>query len=353
MTTLDWPAVLRQSKLAAHSRTIFAVVISVVSLGGCVYWATKQEAPDFPSSAGGVLLILAAVLVYAGATMIRGWRWHMILRHAKIDHRLQDAMAITTIGYMGNTVLPARGGEVLRILLMGDHSSAMRREILGSIVPERILDAAALVVLFLSLSQLLSSEAPTGIAPGAVVGGLLVLGLIGLYVYHRLRWHGHFERFAARIRPVARASRLFLHPWGAGLFALTIGIWLLEGVTFDLCAQALNADLSFAECTLTVVIASFFSLIPAGPGFVGTYDAAVLFSLKAFEVAGGRAIGLLVMVRFVVFVPVTLIGLLLVMTRYGGLRILIKREREAEQHGQGPGLVPGAEPERAPAAAER
>ena len=198
--------------------------------------ASIRYAMEF-AYAGGVLLILAAVAVYAVATVIRGWRWHMILRHAQIEHQLKDAVAITTIGYMGNTVLPARGGEVLRILLLGDRSNAKRREVLGSIVPERILDAAALVVLFLVLSLALSSEAPTSIAPGAIVGGLLVLGLIGLYVYHRLRWHGHFENFAARIRPVARASRLFLHPWDAALFVLTIGVWLLEGVVFDLCAR--------------------------------------------------------------------------------------------------------------------
>jgi hypothetical protein len=113
--------------------------------------------------------------------------------------------------------------------------------------------------------------------------------MIRLYVYHRLRWHGHFENFAARIRPVARASRLFLHPWCAALFALTLGVWLMEGVVFDLCAQALNANLSFAECTLSVVIANFFSLIPAAPGFVGTHDAAVLFSLKAYGVSGRSA----------------------------------------------------------------
>ena len=81
-------------------------------------------------------------------------------------------------------------------------------------------------------------------------------------------------------------------------------------------------------------VASFFSLIPAAPGFVGTYDAAVLFSLKAFGVGGGTAVGVLVMVRFVVFVPVTLVGLLLVMTRYGGLKVLLRRERRAEADGE-------------------
>jgi uncharacterized membrane protein YbhN (UPF0104 family) len=341
--------VSRLKQLAAHSRTVLGIAISVISLGGCVWWATKQEAPDFPSSVDGILLILAAVAVYGVATVLRGWRWHMILRHAHIEHQLKEAVAITTIGYMGNTVLPARGGEVLRILLLSDRSNAKRREVLGSIVPERILDAAALVLLFLVLSLVLSREAPTGITPGIIVGGLLLAGLIGVYVYHRLRWHGHFDKFAARVRPVARASRLLIHPWGAGLMALTLFVWGLEGVAFDLCAQALKADISYAECLLTVVIASFFSLIPAAPGFVGTYDAAVLFSLKAFNVTGGTAVGLLVMARFVVFVPITVVGLILVMTRYGGLRVLLRRERQAEHEGQEPHLIPREEQVTVPA----
>ena len=52
---------------------------------------------------------------------------------------------------------------------------------------------------------------------------MTVLGGVALYVYHRLRGAGHFEAFAARIRPVARGSRLLVTPWGAGLLLLTCG----------------------------------------------------------------------------------------------------------------------------------
>jgi uncharacterized membrane protein YbhN (UPF0104 family) len=322
--------VLRRSWWSAHSRTVFGIVISVVSLGGCVWWATKQEAPKFPSSLSGLLVVLAAVGVYGVATLLRGWRWHAILRHAHIDHRLRDAEGITVVGYMGNTVLPARGGEVLRILLMSERSSGRRREVLGSIVPERVLDAAALVILFLIFSLVLSNEAPTGITPAAIAGGALLLGMVALYVYHRLRWHGHFENFAAKVRPVARASRLLIHPWGGALLGLTLLVWMLEGTVFWLSAQAVNVDLSFPESTLAVVIASFFALVPAAPGFLGTWDAAVIFSLKAFGVTGGQAIAVDVMERFVVFVPITVVGLILIMTRYGGLTVLRRRRREPE-----------------------
>jgi glycosyltransferase 2 family protein len=326
--------VLRRSWWSAHSRTVFGIVISVVSLGGCVWWATKQEAPKFPSSLSGLLVVLAAIAVYGVATVLRGWRWHVILRHAHIRHRLREAEGITVVGYMGNTVLPARGGEVLRILLMSERSSGRRREVLGSIVPERILDAAALVILFLIFSLVLSNEAPTGVAPAAIAGGALLLGVVALYVYHRLRWHGHFENFAAKVRPVARASRLLIHPWGGALLGLTLLVWMLEGTVFWLSAQAVDVSLSFPESTLAVVIASFFALVPAAPGFLGTWDAAVIFSLKAFGVTGGQAIAVDVMERFVVFVPITVVGLILIMTRYGGLTVLRRRRREPEDDKQ-------------------
>jgi len=36
------------------------------------------------------------------------------------------------------------------------------------------------------------------------------------------------------------------------------------------------------------------------------------------------------MERFVVFVPITVVGLILIMTRYGGLTVLRRRRREPE-----------------------
>ena len=69
------------------------------------------------------------------------------------------------------------------------------------------------------------------------------------------------------------------------------------------------------------MLSAFFSLIPAAPGYVGTFDAAVVFGLHALDVGGGQAIAFALLVRFVLFVPITIAGLiLLLLTRYGGLR---------------------------------
>ena len=315
-----------------HAERAVGIVISLAALAGVVFWALQQQAPTFPGDTGGWGLVGAALVVYTAETLARGWRWHVIMRHAGIEHQVRDAVGVTTVGYMGNTVLPARGGEFLRIIVMSDRSGARRREVLGTIVPERLLDAGALAILFAVIT--LVGAQKTSIGNGVAIGaaGVTVLGVIALYVYHRMRGAGHFEAFAARIRPVASGSRLLVTPWGAGLLLLTCAVWIAEGLSLTLCAQALDVSLSWAEAFATVVLASFFSLIPAAPGFVGTFDAAVIFGLKAADVTGSAALSVLLLYRFVLFVPITIVGLILLLTRYGGFAMLRSAER-AENEG--------------------
>jgi hypothetical protein len=60
---------------------------------------------------------------------------------------------------------------------------------------------------------------------------------------------------------------------------------------------------------------------------VGTFDAAVVFGLKALGVTGGVAVSYALLVRFVLFVPITAVGLGLLVARYGGLRQLRRRQQ--------------------------
>jgi uncharacterized membrane protein YbhN (UPF0104 family) len=315
--TLACPAV---EAGASSIRRIAGVVVSLVAVAGCVIWASGQQAPHFPTSTGGWAQLAAALLVYAAATVVRGWRWHMILRHAHIRHRAVDAYGLTTVGYMGNTVLPARGGELLRIFLMSERSSARRREVLGTIIPERLLDAAALVVLFVVLTAAGTGDTPLGESPAYVAGGLLVAGTAGLIVYLRLRVAGRLQGFADRLRPVARASRTLLTGTGAMLAAVSIAVWVSEAVVFWLVAGSVDVSLSLLDALLVVVLASFLALVPSAPGYLGTYDAALLFGLDSLGVNGGTALSVALMFRFVVFVPITFAGLGLMVARYGGLR---------------------------------
>jgi hypothetical protein len=227
---------------------------------------------------------------------------------------------------MGNTVLPARGGDVLRVILLRQRSSAGARGALGSIVPERLLDAAALALFLAVVTVAGVGDRPTGAAPAIVAVALVAVGAAALVLYLRLRIRGRFARLADRIRPFTRATRLLLRPIGAVLLLASLVVWTLEFVVFSLVASSLGLPVSVPDAALVVTLVGVSSMVPAGPGFVGTFDAAVLFGLHAFDIGGGAAVACVLLYRFVIFVPITLAGLALMGTRYGGLAMLRSRK---------------------------
>ena len=302
-------------------RRWLGAAVSVVSLAAVIWWVARQPAPSLPHSAAGFAWLALSLLMSLLALTMRGYRWHRIMALAHVDHRRADALALTAVAYMGNNVLPARGGEVLKIAILGARSTSRRREILGSVIAERLLDAVVLAGMFVVLSLGLA-DSPAGTRTSLLIGGALVAGFAALAVYLGLRRAGRFERFAAAIRPFVRACRLFAHPSGIPLVALSVAIWALEGLNLVVIAHSVGITLSALDGMLVVVLASLAAAVPAAPGFAGTFDAGILLGLKAAGITGGAASGILILSRFMYFVPATVVGLIVLLARYGGFAAL-------------------------------
>jgi glycosyltransferase 2 family protein len=314
------------------------VAVSVVSLAAVGWWIARQDSPRLPESGVGYAWLAVALLLSSCTLALRGHRWHAILRLAGVPHRRRDAYGLTLVAYMGNNVLPARGGELLKIGLLGERSAARRREILGTVVAERLLDAVVLAALFAGLTWAGVDGAPSGRGGAAVAGAILLGAAAALAFYLRLRRHGRFDRFAATVRPVAGASKLFARPQGVPLGLASLLIWLLEGLTFLLIARALEVELEVLAAVAVVAIASLFAAIPAAPGYAGTFDAGLVVGLHAAGVEGGEAVSVLLLARFMLFVPVTVAGLVTLVAGYGGLRAarddqeLLPQQPPGERH---------------------
>jgi glycosyltransferase 2 family protein len=333
------------------ARRLLGPAVSVISLAAVVWWALHQPAPHWPSGAGSLMLIVLAVVVYAGVSGVRGVRWHAILRRAGIPASMVDAQALIVVGYMGNTVLPARGGELLRMFFLGRRTGCSRVTILGTILAERLLDVLALLVMLVVLLAIVtaggvgSSWSPSDLALAAAAVGLAgALVLLGAW---RMAHAGRFRGLSGRVVSLTLATRNLLSAQGLLLALLTIPIWLGEGFVYWLVGAALHLQLDFAQGCFLVVLSSLVAIIPAAPGYAGTYDAAIQLGLGALGVHGGRAISFGLLVRLVIFVPITVAGLVLVIVRYGGLSSLV-RARDAATLGRRPSAHPlGAQVARA------
>jgi uncharacterized membrane protein YbhN (UPF0104 family) len=309
---------------------LIQVVFSVIALGAVIWWASRQDAPVFPSGTQAIVWLVAGAGLYALATLVRAERWHRILHRTGVDATRSDSYGLTTVGYMGNNVLPARAGEMLRVVLMNRRTGASKRTLIGTILAERLLDAIALASIFVVVvfgvlrNTTLPSNRPyllAGIAAG-------VLAALALAVW-MLRRHHVVTRIREFMRPMAGAPRALLSFEGLFLLAVSFAIWALEASVYLTVARALHIDVGTMDSLYLVALTNLFAMIPAAPGYVGTFDAAVIFGVKAIGDTGSAAVSYLLLLRFLLFVPITLVGLVVLVTRYGGwsrLRAAVRLE---------------------------
>jgi glycosyltransferase 2 family protein len=295
------------------------VFFSLIALAAVVWWASKQDAPSLPSDRSSVSWLIGGVAVYAVATLLRAERWHRILHLTGIDAHRSDSYALTTVGYMGNNVLPARAGEMLRVMLLSPRAEAGKRELLGTVVAERVLDAIALAAIFLVVAYgILRDTVLESDRPLLVLASAAIVAALGLVAIQVLRKRGALERAREFLRPMAGASRALLGRTGVILLAGSFLIWAAEGSVYLSVAHATGLDMSGLGALYLMAFTNLVAMVPAAPGYLGTFDAAVILGVRAIGGTRGAALPYLLLLRFVLFVPITLVGLLMLVTRYGG-----------------------------------
>ncbi len=293
---------------------VLPIAFSLVALGAVVWWATRQDAPELPRTREAALALAAAVALYALATAARAERWHRIVRRAGVQASRADSYRLTAIGYMGNNVLPARSGDILRAFLLAPLAHTRKRNVLGTVVAERLLDALALGALFLVVAFGLAGDVEV---PGGATVLLLAIAAAAAIVA-AVAWLFAPERARAVARPLAAPTRRLASAHGAALLALSLGLWTLEATVYLAVGRAVDLELGLLEALYVVALTNLFALAPAAPGYIGTFDAAVLFAVDSLGATGSDALTYLVLLRFVLFVPITLVGLGFLLARYGG-----------------------------------
>jgi glycosyltransferase 2 family protein len=296
--------------------SLLGLAISAVAVAGVVWWALRQEPPQFPDEAAEWGALAGAIGLYAIATLVRGERWHSLLRAEGAHPSRGDSHGLNVVGYAANNILPARAGDAVRVVLMAPRAATSKRAVLGTLLAERLLDIAVILVLFLVVGYGLLGEAGDA---GWIVLATALLAIAGVVGVVLVRRNERLHRIAA---PVL-SSTLQLHGrHGLTLLGMTVVVWALEAGVWMSAGAAAGFDMNLLEGCYIVALASVFALIPSGPGYAGTQDAAAITGILALGGTRSQAVTYLILVRFVLAVPITIAGLVLMAVRYGGIRRL-------------------------------
>ena len=288
----------------AVSAAFLAVTVSRVDLG--------ETARALASAAPGGLLV--AVLLVLLELVIRAERWRLLLSPAA-DVPFGLAFAYLNIGYFANMLLPARLGDAARAYLAGRSFRISPLVTLGTIIVERVLDAAIIlgVVLVAGLlvargSQIAGSAA---VLAAAAVVGLAVATIAGVVLLRS----GLLERRYARqardvLIRVAAGAAFMKRPGGA---ALIVGLTMLAfGVAvcaFGAISGALRLSLGPAEWALVLGVLALSTAVPAAPGSLGTYEFVGVATLGILGVEPSQALAATVLIHVIATLPPAVLGL--------------------------------------------
>jgi glycosyltransferase 2 family protein len=267
------------------------------------------------------VLLLAPCIVLVGAGIVlRAFRWQRLLPTVGRSVPLRRITPILLIGYLGNSVLPARLGEPIRAYLLARREGLSSFEVLGTALVERIVDVAVLSVMAFVAAWAVAAPPwvvqLTGFAAGGSFLVILALTVVGLGPAVRF-----LERLTHRVRVPGAGTILvrldrFAHGFGgqsqripiAQAAGLSVPIWVVDTSTCWLVAQSLGSDLSPASALLVIAVGGLGTSIPSAPGYIGTFELAASAAARAAGLAAPAALSLAIVIHVVTLLPVALAG---------------------------------------------
>ncbi len=267
--------------------------------------------------------LIPALALYFFGVGVRAVRWHFLLRALKPIPNGVLFRAVV-IGYMANDILPARMGELVRAYILGAQENVSKTATLVTIVVERVFDGLTMLTFIVAASFWLNFADETVTARIRIVGGLFVVAIVALAVLagmpHRVERIADF--FLRRIPAETLRARLtgLMHSILEGLgvlrspadsfavFALSVVAWLCETGMYVLIAWGFNLAQPFAVFLLAAAFANLVTIAPSTPGYVGVFDAPIVYTLTLFGVNQNLATSYTLVLHAALIVPVTLLG---------------------------------------------
>jgi uncharacterized protein (TIRG00374 family) len=317
-----------------------------------VWWFLKQldlveVGRAFRRAHVGYLALSVAVTVQT--YLIRALRWQFLL--VPIGRASYRATFRTTvIGFAATFFLPGRIGEVLRPYLLARHEGLRAPAVFATVIVERVLDLAAVLLLFGLFAATTSVDVGSRVRDVALIAGaaaLVLLGTMAVMAGHPERLGrlagkltallprrlgevvGHLvQNFTEGLAVMRRPSPL------VAAFLCSTALWVSVAFGLWLVTLAFALSLPFMGSFLVLIFLVLGVAVPT-PGGAGPFHIAYIYAMTTFfgaatDPAGAAAI----MLHAVSFVPVGVAGLVFMAQdglTLGGLKQMRSRAEAAER----------------------
>lgn len=236
--------------------------------------------------------------------LLRAHRWILLFPRTGAPP-FRTAFDTMIFGNFTNTFTPARGGDVLRAVLLGLRTGIPKTETFATVLVERVADLGMACLLMAAVVPFVSFEAAMRhgallLGLGALIGiaCIFAFGLLGekkiLNIMPRFLPHWWRDRFGRLLLRFVQGFRNITSPRYTLIFLLTtLLIWLLEGAFLWVVMKALGNMPSLIEIGALLLFSIFGAMIPGPPGQVGVFEYSVTIGATALGIANGAPLAVL------------------------------------------------------------
>ena len=315
------------------------------------------------------LWVLPAVVVVLISFVLRAYRWQVILGSTR-KVSFWNAYHPLMIGFMINSVLPGRVGEVARPAVLKKKENIPFATGLATVAAERVFDVIIMILLFAALLTTVQIDPNLDITVGEYhlnravlltagrgIFNLLLLLLAGIIIISFDTSRKAINSLIMRIpqlfffagtefkknarqkvcTPLVNLVETFSYGFALIKYpakiiiclSLSLVIWILSALAYYLMAQGCpGIGLSFAELFAVMIIICFFIALPSVPGYWGIFEAGGIFGLTLFGVATKDAAGFTLVNHVIQMFPIIIAGIISAMiTSINIIQVSYQRDR--------------------------
>lgn len=263
----------------------------------------------------------ALVVVIVGFTLLKAWRWKLLLRPI-VDVRFGSLHSAIYVGLAVNYLI-AHVGEFLRATVIARGSRVSNSAVFATVVVERALDFLAFLIVITAL-YMFASDLPEYVATaGVITGGIVVIAIVGLYSFlHPPDWLVRLLEAISRPLTVdmrtwcARQIRLFRRGLVAlrdirimiAVFVISVLQWLLIVAAIWVSTLAVGESVSIVALVATFVLILVGLTLPNSPMQIGTTQLAFTIGLSTGGIMATSAIAASLVYTMFLIIPVMVIG---------------------------------------------
>ncbi len=300
---------------------VFAFLLAAVLLYFTLHgldWATFWKT----ITTGHYELILLVIPLASVNYFLRAVRWGTLVNAEKKVPLLSIFWA-NMVGYLGNAYLPARAGELIRSVYLGEKSGAGTSFVFATALVERLLDVIALVLIG-SVSVLLQSQISSLLAGAIKI--MAAAGVIGLVIIIVMPFQEKLiltlitrvpfpskvsqkiseqvARFLLGMRSLHNVRRL-------GVFILlTAVIWLIDGLGNMIGVHIISQTLTLGQSLILLAALGLSSAVPTTPGYIGVYQFVAVNVLVPFGFSRPAALAYILISQVINYLVISFWGLI-------------------------------------------